>query len=231
MSEPKTFAFVLFPGLTPLDLVVPLQVMSLMATLSSGWRVCVVAGQPQALPTDTPLTVTATHTFEQIPHPDAVMVPGGGEPAFAAMASRPLITWLHNAAEHAELLTSVCTGSLILGTAGLLEGRKATTHWAARHLLLRLGATPATDSWVQDGPLITASGVSASLDMSLHIVGKLAGQNLGELIRQAIEYDPAPSQQPPQWDTIDRAPAIDAVNAAARTALADHPELLSRLAV
>jgi putative intracellular protease/amidase len=143
MSDPKTFAFVLYPGLTILDLVGPLQVINGLRTFDQEYEVTVVAESLDVFDTDTPLRVGAQKTFDDVPHADGFLVPGGGAPTLRAMGDATLTDYVRQLATGAEVVTSVCTGALILGAAGLLEGRKATTHWAYYKLLERLGATSA----------------------------------------------------------------------------------------
>src|ERR1035441_9213954 len=118
----KILAFVLYPGITPLDLVGPLQVMSALAQMDSSFEVVVVGQDLTPLDTDTPLKLTASHTFDQVARPLPPLVPGGDEPALAAMASEPLLSWIREAARTAKVIGSVCTGSLILGAAGPRAG-------------------------------------------------------------------------------------------------------------
>ena len=104
----------------------------------------------------------------------------------------------------AILVGSVCTGSLVLGAAGLLTGRRATTHWAALPMLAAFGAEPVTRRWVRDGPVLTAAGVAAGIDMALHLVGELAGEEASRQVQLAIEYDPQSPFGPIDWETTDR---------------------------
>ena len=124
----KTVAFVLYPGITLLDLVGPLQVFSSLRQFNDQYRPVVVAERIEPLPTDGPLTVTADHTFGDVPNPAVVLVPGGGEPTIKAMGNPAIRDYLRQAADTAPVVGSVCTGALVLAAAGLLEGRNATTH-------------------------------------------------------------------------------------------------------
>jgi transcriptional regulator GlxA family with amidase domain len=225
----KTVAFVLYPGITPLDLVGPLQVLAQLEHFDPEYETAVVAERLEPYPTDTALSVQASHTFADVPEPYAVIVPGGVEPTLRAMADGTLLGYLRQAARTAEVIASVCTGSLILGAAGLLEGRRATTHWMYRDRLARLGATPVAERWVEDGPIITAAGVSAGIDMALALAGRLVGDESARLIQLGIEYDPQPPQGGLDWSTVDIASYAPYADKALRSALADHPELLGRL--
>ncbi|WP_327178058.1 DJ-1/PfpI family protein [Streptomyces sp. NBC_01335] len=225
----KTLAFVLYPGITPLDLVGPLQVLSALAQIDPSFEVVVVGKGLTPLSTDTPLKLTPSHTFGQVAESFALIVPGGTEPTLAALADEPLLEWIRQVARTAEVVGSVCTGSLILGAAGLLYGRRATTHWGFRDLLAKFGATPVAERWVQDGPVLTAAGVSAGIDMALHLVERLAGEQTARMVQLLIEYDPQPPLGGIDWRSAD----LDFFKPHARTmvesALAGHPALLARM--
>lgn len=226
----KILAFVLYPGIAPLDLVGPLQVMSALAQMDSSFEVVVVGQDLTPLDTDTPLKLTASHTFDQVARPFALIVPGGDEPALAAMASEPLLSWIREAARTAKVIGSVCTGSLILGAAGLLDGCKATTHWGFRGLLDKFGAIPVADRWVEAGPVLTAAGVSAGIDMALHLVQRLAGEQVARTVQLFIEYDPQPPLGGIDWKSADLASFKPYFQALLASGLADHPAFLARLA-
>jgi putative intracellular protease/amidase len=151
-QEQKTVAFVLYPGLTLLDLVGPLQVFASLRRFNDQYRPVVVAERIEPMPTDGPLTVTADQTFADVPDPTVVIVPGGDAPTIKAMGNPTIREYLRHAAQSAPVVGSVCTGALVLAAAGLLEGRQATTHWAYHRLLERLGAT-----YVRRGGSRTAS--------------------------------------------------------------------------
>ncbi|MEV5282964.1 DJ-1/PfpI family protein [Streptomyces sp. NPDC051994] len=225
----KTLAFVLYPGITPLDLVGPLQVLSALAQIDPSFEVVVVGQDIAPLHTDTPLTLTPSHTFDQVTEPFALIVPGGTEPTLTALANEPLLDWIRQAARTAEVVGSVCTGSLILGAAGLLDGRQATTHWGFRDLLAKFGATPVAERWVEAGPVITAAGVSAGIDMALHLVERLAGEQTARTVQLLIEYDPQPPLGGIDWHSADLDFFRPHAQAIVESALADHPALLTRL--
>lgn len=225
----RTIAFALYPGLTPLDLVGPLQVLSVLAQFDPTYEVVVVGATKDPVGSDTPLRLAASHTFDEVAQPYAIVVPGGTEGTFAALADERLIGWARQAGASAEVIGSVCTGSLVLGTAGLLEGRKATTHWSSLHVLARLGATPVTERIVEDGPVITAAGVSAGIDWALHLVGKLAGEERARQVQLMIEYDPQPPLGPIDWSQVDRTSFAPWVDTMIATTLKDHPDLVARL--
>jgi putative intracellular protease/amidase len=153
-QEQQTVAFVLYPGLTLLDLVGPLQVFASLRQFNDQYRPVVVAERLEPMATDGPLTVTADHTFGDVPDPAVVLVPGGDAPTIKAMGNPAVREYLRHAADTVPVVGSVCTGALILAAAGLLEGRTATTHWAYHRLLERLGAAYLPKRWVEDGKFI-----------------------------------------------------------------------------
>src|SRR5262249_53674244 len=126
-----------------------------------------------------------------VPHPEIIMVPGGCGPR-ALMAPTPLLDWLRVAHETSQWTTSVCTGSLLLGAAGILKGLEATTHWAALDTLGELGAKPTLKRVVEQGKIITAAGVSSGIDMALVLAAHIAGEEFAQSIQLGIEYDPQP---------------------------------------
>jgi len=190
-----------------------------------------VAEDMTTLSTDTPLRLAPSHTFDEITEPYALIVPGGAEPTLTALTNKPLLSWIRNAARKAEVISAVCTGSLILGAAGLLEGRRAATHWGFRHLLTAFGATPVAERWVADGNILTGGGVAAGIDMALHLVQRVAGEQTARMVQLNIEYDPQPPLGGIDWTS----PAIPAfkpeVKRMVESTLADQPELLARLSV
>ncbi|MEQ0564168.1 DJ-1/PfpI family protein [Amycolatopsis sp. NEAU-NG30] len=228
-DEQKTIAFVVYPGLTPLDLVGPLQVLSALAEFVPEYRTVVVGATKDTVGTDTPLQVAPSHTFDEVPSPFALLVPGGTVPTMRAMSDETLLSWLRTAAASAELVTSVCTGSLILGAAGLLDGKQATTHWILRDVLAALGATPVARRWVEDGKVITAAGVSAGIDLALHLVERLAGRQVATNVQFAIEYDPEPPQGALDWANQPYGDLKPLREHTLREGLAANPALLEKL--
>ncbi|WP_338146654.1 DJ-1/PfpI family protein [Streptomyces boncukensis] len=219
-----------FPGLTPLDLAGPLTILSMLEWLRPGYRVTVVGERIRTYETDTALRVTPSHTFAQVPAPQVLVVPGGAAPAFRAMTDRTLLGYLRGAAAHAEVISSVCSGSLLLGAAGLLRGRRATTHWTTHELLAEFDAAPVHERWVQDGPFLTAAGVSAGIDMALHLVAELAGEDVARLAQFGAEYDPEPPFGALDWDAAPDEVFAPAADSWVSDGLAGHPELQARLA-
>ncbi|MFB7500746.1 DJ-1/PfpI family protein [Streptomyces sp. NPDC056161] len=225
----RTIAFVQYPGLSPLDIVGALQVFGVLSLLIPGYDTIVVGERIEPMVTDTPLSLVPSHTFETMPDPYALIVPGGTVPTVAAMADEKLLDKLRTAAARSEIVGSVCTGSLLLAAAGLLEGRRANTHWLYRSLLARFGAIPVAERWVRDGNVITAAGVSAGIDMALHLVGELAGQGIARKVQLFVEYDPKPPFGPIDWEAADPGQYAPLLQKRLHRALADHPALLERL--
>ena len=137
------------------------------------------------------LSLVATHALADVPRPDVIVVPGGPGQA-EQMADGPVHDWLRAADQTSTWTTSVCTGSLVLAAAGLLAGRRATTHWLAADQLPALGATPARQRVVFDGKYVTAAGVSAGIDMGLTLAGRIAGDEVAQMIQLGVEYAPEP---------------------------------------
>jgi putative intracellular protease/amidase len=181
-------AILLYDRLTALDAIGPYEVLSRLP----GARVTFVAAEPGPVRTDNGmLTLVAERSIGDVGNPDIVLVPGGpGE--VAARAGGGVLEWLGAVHETTTWTTSVCTGSLILAAAGLLAGRRATSHWLALQELGRLGAVPVSERVVFDGKIVTAAGVSAGIDMALALAAKVAGDDVAQAIQLGIEYDPQP---------------------------------------
>jgi transcriptional regulator GlxA family with amidase domain len=181
-------AIVLYDRFTALDAVGPYEVLSRIP----GAKLSFLAEHPGPVTTDNGiLTVLVEHGLEEIEHPDVVVVPGGPGEVDVRAGSR-VLEWLRGAHETSTWTTSVCTGSLILAAAGLLEGKHATSHWLALDRLKELGALPSQERVVYDGKLVTAAGVSAGIDMGLSLAGRIAGDTVAQAIQLGIEYDPQP---------------------------------------
>ncbi len=135
--------------------------------------------------------LVASHTIDQVRSPDIIVVPGGPGQS-ALMDDEPVLSWIREAHETTRWTTSVCTGSLILGAAGLLKGLRATSHWLASDALSSLGAEPVPERVVIEGKIITAAGVSAGIDMALMLVARECGDQVAQAIQLSIEYDPQP---------------------------------------
>ncbi len=181
-------AILLYERFTALDAIGPYEVLSRLP----GASVAFVAAEPGPVRTDSgALALLAERSIADVAHPEIVLVPGGpGE--VAVRVGGPALEWLRQAHESSTWTTSVCTGSLVLAAAGVLEGRRATSHWLALEELGRLGALPVAERVVFDGKLATAAGVSAGIDMALALAAKLAGDEVAQAIQLGIEYDPQP---------------------------------------
>jgi transcriptional regulator GlxA family with amidase domain len=193
-------AILLYDNFTALDAVGPYEVLSRLP----GARAKFVAPVPGPVRTDTrALAITADYALGDLPRPDIIVVPGGpGDEG--AMADKAVLDWLRSAHETTKWTTSVCTGALVLGAAGLLDGLEATTHWAAYGRLAALGATPTARRVVRQGKVITAAGVSAGIDMALDLARLEAGEEFAQALQLGIEYDPQP---PLDAGSPDKAPA------------------------
>jgi transcriptional regulator GlxA family with amidase domain len=181
-------AILLYDGFTALDAIGPYEVLSRLP----GGSVTFVAAEAGPVRTDNGmLTVHAERSLAEVQSPEIVLVPGGpGE--VAERAGGPALAWLCAAHETSTWTTSVCTGSLILAAAGLLEGKRATGHWLAMEKLGELGAEPISERFVIEGKIVTAAGVSAGIDMALALVAEIAGEQVAQAIQLGIEYDPQP---------------------------------------
>jgi cyclohexyl-isocyanide hydratase len=202
--------FVIFPELTQLDFTGPLQVLARLPDSAMH----IVAKTMEPVPSDCGLSLVPTHDFASCPQLDLICVPGGSG-VIGTMEDRETITFIRRQAAGATYVTSVCTGAFILGVAGLLKGKRATTHWAYTELLPLVGATHEKARVVRDGNVITAGGVTSGIDFALTIVAEIAGAAAAQAIQLVIEYDPAP---PFNAGHPDRAPA------AARAAVAGYYE-------
>jgi putative intracellular protease/amidase len=204
-------AIVLYDQFAALDAVGPYQVFSSLP----GAEVVFAAAQVGRVGDDAgSLSLFAEATLADVPHPDVVVMPGGPGQA-PQLQDGPLHEWLRAADETTTWTTSVCTGSLILASAGLLTGRRATSHWLALDELGRLGARPVAQRVVFDGKYVTAAGVSAGIDMALALAGRIAGDDVAQAIQLGIEYNPQP---PYDAGSPDRAPAeiVSALRARSR---------------
>ena len=203
----------LFDRFTALDAVGPHQVLHHLP----GAEVIFASERERAVTDESgTLTLQAKAAFADVPRPDIVVVPGGPGQA-DQMTPGPLQDWLIAADKTSTWTTSVCTGALILASAGLLAGRAATTYWLALPELGRLGAVPRRERFVFDGKYLTGAGVSAGIDMALALAGRVAGDDEAERIQLAIEYDPRPPYQSGSPATA-RARVVEKFTAASRFA-------------
>jgi transcriptional regulator GlxA family with amidase domain len=200
-------AILAFDGMTALDAVGPAQVLALLP----GARVRWTAAEPGARRTDTGMSIVAEHALPDVPRPEIVLVPGGLD-VRPVMADARVLEWLRRVHATTRWTTSVCTGSLVLGAAGLLQGLRATTHWAMLDRLAKLGATAVAERVVVHGKVVTGAGVSAGIDMALRLAALIAGDRVAQTIQLGIEYDP----EPPYAGSPAKAPA-EIVEAARRS--------------
>ena len=181
-------AFFVFDRFTALDVIGPYEVLTRVPDA----EVRFVAPQPGPVNTeDGAFALVARHGIEDFEDPDVVVVPGGAGKA-DVISDPAALAWLSRAQETARWTTSVCTGALILGAAGILRGRRATTHWAFHDELAPYGAESAHERMVVDGNVVTAAGVSAGIDMALWLSAQLTDETTAQAIQLAIEYDPDP---------------------------------------
>jgi putative intracellular protease/amidase len=181
-------AIPIFDRLTALDAVGPYEVLSRLP----GATVHFIAEEPGPKRTETEmLALTADRALDELPEPEVIVVPGGFGTR-ALMTDETMLEWVRHAHAHSEWTTSVCTGSLVLAAAGILDGLEATTHWMLLDALREYGATPVARRVVEQGKVITAAGVSAGIDMALTVAAHIAGAELAQGIQLGIEYDPQP---------------------------------------
>jgi transcriptional regulator GlxA family with amidase domain len=204
-------AILIFDELTALDAIGPYEVLSRIP----GVELRFVAKEAGTKRTDTgALGVEADLALGDLVDPDVVLVPGG-------QGNRPLLDdaevldWLRTAHEGTTWTTSVCTGALVLAAAGILDGRRATTHWAYMERLASLGAEPVSERVVEDGKIMSAAGVSAGIDMALTLAARMAGELVAQAIQLGIEYDPDP---PFDTGSPEKAPSelVDLIRASER---------------
>src|SRR6202051_3405739 len=187
MSAPLQIGLVIFPKVTQLALTGPVQVFSSVP----GAKVHLIWKRIEPVPSDSVLTLTPTITFADCPQLDVICVPGGGG-SDDMVNDEEMLDFLRRQATGARYITSVCTGSLVLGAAGLLKGYRATTHWSAMDLLGAFGATPTKTRVCVDRNRITGGGVTAGIDFALTLVSIMVDRPTAEMIQLRLEYNPAP---------------------------------------
>jgi len=185
---PLKIGFLLYPRLTQLDLTGPFEVFS----HAPDTEVHLVWKTLDPVRADTGLGLLPTTTFEECPDLDVICVPGGTDGQMALMDDEDTLSFLRTKAANCKFVTSVCTGSLVLGAAGLLKGYKATTHWAATGFLEAYGAEFVKERVVIDRNRITGGGVTAGIDFGLTVVAEVFGEKAAKMIQLGIEYNPAP---------------------------------------
>lgn len=187
MTEPIPIGFLIYPDVTQLDATGPAQVLSRVpgAEIHMVWR------DLDPVPTDAGFSILPTKTFDTCPRLDMICVPGGmGQ--VALMGDEDVLGFLRRQGEQARYITSVCSGALLLGAAGLLQGYKSACHWAFRDMLPAFGAEPIAKRVVRDRNRISGGGVTAGIDFGLTLAAELAGEEAAKAIQLSIEYDPHP---------------------------------------
>ena len=179
-------AIFIYDGMTTLDAIGPYEVLARLPEA----EVKFVASTPGPKETEFGLALTAEYALEDVPAPDIIVIPGSGKVPF--LDDPAAVEWVRRAHETSKWTTSVCTGSLLLGAAGILDGKRATSHWAVRDQLRNFGAEPLAERVVLEGKVITAAGVSAGIDMALTLAAQEAGEDEARSIQLMIEYDPRP---------------------------------------
>ena len=179
----------LYPGFTLLDWAGPYQVFSSVP----GVDVVLAAATTELVSDDQALVrVAPTHSFDDVRSPDVVTIPGGLGTRKVAASRHPVVDWVRDVHERTTWTTSVCTGALVLGAAGLLDGLPATTHWLSYDDLAGYGAVPTDQRVVKHGRIVTGAGVSAGIDLALTMVAEIWGAEMAQAVQLGIEYDPQP---------------------------------------
>jgi len=220
-EKPEEIAMLIYPGMTALDLVGPEQVFGYLGNV----HVELVAKTKDLVRSDTALTIQPTKTFADCADPvDILFVGGGANGTVAVMKDAETLDFLTRKSKTAKLVTSVCTGSMILGAAGLLRGYKATSHWSVRDFLPLLGAELVVHRVVEDRNRITSGGITAGIDFGLRVAAQLRGQDYARFLELALEYDPqppygtgTPEKAPPAVEKMSRS-AFDPLRTAVRDA-------------
>ena len=187
MANPLAIGILIYPNVTQLDATGPAQVLARVpgATLHMIWKT------REPIPTDAGFSIVPNTTFADCPKLDVICVPGGGGQV-ALMTDPETLDFLRKQAETARYVTSVCTGSLVLGAAGLLKGYRSACHWAWREMLSDFGAVPVAERVVRDRNRISGGGVTAGIDFGLTVAAELAGEEVAKSIQLVLEYDPQP---------------------------------------
>lgn len=186
-SQPIHIAFLLFPGITQLDMTGPAQVLSRLPNA----KIHLVAKTLDPVPTDAQFSLLPTATLDQVPYADILCVPGGFG-TVAAMEDEATLAWLRRVGAEATWVTSVCTGSLLLAAAGLLTGYRAACHWASLEQLAYFGVEPVAERVVFDRNRVSGGGVTAGIDFALALVAAIAGEEHAKFVQLSLEYDPHP---------------------------------------
>lgn len=195
---PIHIAFLLYPDVTQLDMTGPAQVLTRMGNVT----IELVAKTLDPVMTDAGFTLQPTATFDTARAPDILLVPGGFG-VVPAMEDDATVDWVRRTGEQAQWVTAVCTGSLLLGAAGLLKGYRATTHWASHHNLALFGAIPVHERYVFDRNRATGGGVTAGIDFGLALIAAIRGESFAKFVQLSVEYDPQPPFDAGSPDKVD----------------------------
>ncbi len=187
MTRPINVVFVLFDNVTQLDFTGPVQFLSRLP----GAVVHVAAKTTDPIRTDCGFAIVPTISFADCPQADIICIPGG-HGVRQAISDSAIVDFVRAQSANANWITSVCTGALILGAAGLLNGKQATTHWAYTQLLEKFGASYKQARVVRDGNLVTAGGVTSGIDFALELIASIADEDIAKAVQLSLEYDPAP---------------------------------------
>ena len=226
MSETRfRSGMLVFPNLTQLDLTGPYEVLARVP----GAETLLLWKTLDPVRSEHGLTILPMATFDSCPPLDLLLVPGGGWGINALLEDVEVLAFVRRAAAGARYVVAVCTGSLLLGAAGLLRGKRATSHWMSRDLLRSFGAEPVAERVVVDGNLFTGGGVTAGIDVALTVAAEIAGRAAAEAIQLGIEYDPAPPFASGSPERADPA-VLDAVLARAEPRQRDRAERVARAA-
>jgi transcriptional regulator GlxA family with amidase domain len=227
-NKNRSVAMVTYPGAALLDLVAAHTVLD----RGTSYRTVSVGERTEPVGSDTPMSIVPEKRFEEVPAPFALVVPGGGIASLKAMGDERLVNYLRFAAHSAELVVSVSTGAFVLAAAGLLEGRRATTHPAYSELLEKLGVEYVRDYSVEDDKFLTIEGVSSAIDTTLRLVAKLEGEAAAKRAEMIIEYDPQPPFGAMDWGEADGnglGDALDEHRADLERALSERSDLYQKL--
>ena len=227
-AKNRIIAVVTYPGVALLDLVSTTTVLD----RGTGHRAVTVGEHTEPMDSDTPMRIIPERRFEEVADPLAIIVPGGGIASLGAMGNERLLNYLRFAEHGAELVSSVSTGAFVLAAAGLLDGRRATTHPAYAEHLKKLGVDYVEGYSVEDGKFLTMAGVSGGIDTTLQLVGRLTSERKAKRTQLVIEYDPQPPFGGVDWGQANGDELGDTLGrhrADLERALANRPDLYQRL--
>lgn len=207
----RTAGFLLYPNLTQLDMTGPFEVIGRLP----GWKTELVAASREPVRSDRGLVFQPDTSFAEAGDYDLFVVPGGPG-TDDAMLDAATVAFIRERAQRARYVFGICTGSLLLGAAGVLRGRHAGTHWQSRDLLAKFGAIPSAARLTVDGNLFTSGGVTAGIDMALRVAAEVAGDDVAQQIQLWIEYDPEPPFNAGSPETAPRAIVEQVVAASAQ---------------